>query len=76
MQFEEGIDLTHSGELGVAFTGSEQISAPTNTTPEPPRPLFVPSANRGDLLNVVIQTTQALPVTVHIYDLLIPEVTP
>jgi len=76
MRFEEGIDLTHSGELGVAFTGSEQISAPTNTTPEPPRPLFVPSANRGDLLNVVIETTQALPVTVHIYDLLIPEVTP
>jgi hypothetical protein len=75
--FQEGLDLVHDqDQIATAFTGSELITAPTNTSPVRVRPLFVPSANRGDLLNVVIETTQALPVTVHIYDLLIPEVTP
>jgi hypothetical protein len=36
----------------------------------------VPSANRGDLLNVVITTDQVKLHTVHIYDLFIPEETP
>ena len=76
VKFEEGVDLTHSGEIGVAFTGTEIISQPSNTNPEPPRTLYVPTANRGELLNVVISSTQALPITVHIYDLLIPSVTP
>jgi len=77
IEFEEGLDLQHDqDQLATAFTGSELISAPTNTLPEPVRPLYVPSANRGDLLNVVIETTQMLPITVHIYDLLVPEVTP
>ena len=77
IQFEEGLDLTHDrDEVSLAFTGSELVSAPSNTQPDPVRPLFVPTSNRGDLLNVVIETTQALPITVHIYDLLIPQVTP
>lgn len=77
IEFEEGLDLQHDqDQLATAFTGSELISAPTNILPEPVRPLYVPSANRGDLLNVVIETTQMLPITVHIYDLLVPEVTP
>jgi|SRR5210317_420140 len=75
--FQEGLDLVHDqDQIATAFTGSELITAPTNTSPVRVRPLFVPSANRGDLLNVTIATIQALPITVHIYDLLIPEVTP
>lgn len=75
--FQEGLDLVHDqDQIATAFTGSELITAPTNTSPVRVRPLFVPSANRGDLLNVTIATVQALPITVHIYDLLIPEVTP
>jgi len=77
IEFQEGINLDHDGDqVSLAFTGSEIISVPTNTQPEPVRPLYVPSANRGELLNIVINTTQALPITVHIYDLLIPSVTP
>jgi len=77
IRFEEGIDLEHdSDNLSQAFTGGELVSAPTNTTAEPPRPLYVPSANRGELVNLVIETSQALIATVHIYDLLIPQVTP
>jgi len=77
IRFEEGVDLEHDRDnLSQAFTGGELISAPTNTTPEPPRPLYVPSANRGELVNLVIETSQALIATVHIYDLLIPQVTP
>lgn len=59
-----------------AFTGTELISAPTNVTPDPPRSLFVPSANRGQVLNLEVTTTLALILGVHIYDLLDPEVTP
>lgn len=76
VRFEEGVDLIHSGEIGLAFTGTEIISQPSNTSPEPPRTLYVPTANRGELLNVAITSTQALPITIHIYDLLIPTVTP
>jgi hypothetical protein len=77
IQFDEGLDLQHDqDQLATAFTGTELISAPTNTLPDPVRPLYVPSANRGELLNVIVETTQMLPITVHIYDLLVPEVTP
>ena len=77
MRFEEGVDLDHDRDnLSMAFSGTTLIDQPSNTTPEPPRPLFVPSANRGQLLNVKVTTNQLLPATVHIYDILVPEVTP
>ena len=77
IRFEEGVDLDHERDnLSTAFTGGELISAPTNTTAVPPRPLFVPSANRGEVVNIVIDVSQCLIATVHIYDLLVPEVTP
>jgi len=63
-------------QLLTATTGAQLISAPSNPTPDAPRPLYVPSANRGDLLNVVITTDQVKLHTVHIYDLFIPEETP
>jgi hypothetical protein len=63
-------------ELHIATTGAQLISAPSNPTPEAPRPLYIPSANRGDLLNVVITVDQVKLHTVHIYDLFIPEETP
>jgi len=59
-----------------AFTGADLIPAPTNINPEPPRPLYVPSANRGELLNVRITTNNMVLLGVHIYDLFDPEVTP
>tara|TARA_S200002703_G_C3731016_1_gene224688 strand:- start:255 stop:776 length:522 start_codon:yes stop_codon:yes gene_type:complete len=62
--------------LLTATTGAQLIDAPSNPTPDAPRPLYVPSANRGDLLNVVITTDQVKLHTVHIYDLFIPEETP
>ena len=63
-------------QLLTATTGAQLIAAPSNPTPDAPRPLYVPSANRGDLLNVVITTDQVKLHTVHIYDLFIPEETP
>lgn len=77
IRFEEGVDLDHDRDnLSMAFSGTTLIDQPSNTTPEPPRPLFVPSANRGELLNVKVTTNQLLPATIHIYDILVPEVTP
>lgn len=63
-------------QLFTASTGAQLIDAPTNPTADPPRPLYIPSANRGDLLNVVITVDQVKLHTVHIYDLFIAEETP
>jgi hypothetical protein len=60
----------------VSSTGAELIEAPTNTTPEAPRPLYIPVANRGELLNIELEATQIIPLSVSIYDLFIAEVTP
>jgi len=71
------VDLDPSVQtISTAFTGCDLITAPTNINPEPPRVLFVPQSNRGQLLNVVITTTQALPLYVSIYDVFQAEVTP
>ena len=59
-----------------AFSGTRKISAPSNTTPEGPRPLYVPSANRGDLLNIKVTVSSVSLTAVHIYDLYELEVTP
>ena len=63
-------------DLRTATTGAELISAPTNSQPEAPRPLFIPNANRGDLLNLVFTVNQVKLHAVHIYDLFVPEETP
>lgn len=77
IRFQQGSDLTGgSFETITAFTGTELIDAPTNSTPDFPRPLFVPSANRGQLLNLRFDFNYVEAFTIHIYDLLIPEVTP
>ena len=60
----------------LAFSGSELISAPANSVPDLPRPLFVPSANRGELLNVKVTANNCLILGFNIYDLFNPEVTP
>ena len=76
VRFSE-IELEPSpNDLKTATTGAELISAPSNPTPDSPRPLFVPVANRGGLLNVVITVDQVKLHTVHIYDLFVPEETP
>ena len=62
-----------------AFTGCREIEVgnPLITDPlDPPRPLVIPSANRGDLLNVKITINSLSLIAVHIYDVYQLEVTP
>jgi len=62
--------------LLTTFTGADLIAAPSNVTPDPPRVLYVPSANRGELLNVAVTTNNLVVLGLHIYDIYDPEVTP
>ena len=59
-----------------AFSGTRPIPAPINTSPETPRPLYVPSVNRGQLLNIQFVISSMSLTAVHIYDLYQLEVTP
>lgn len=71
------VDLeSDPNDMKIAFTGAQLIEAPTNVIPEPPRPIYVPSANRGELLNLVLTTNNMVILGVHIYDIFNPEVTP
>ena len=80
IEFESGVHIEDSYRQYVAareaFTGCELIDAPTNLVYDPPRPLFVPSANRGELLNVQILLASVALSSVHIYDIYEAEVTP
>jgi hypothetical protein len=61
----------------VAFTGCTLIDAPTNVTPTAVvRPLYVPSLNRGELLNINVTVNDVAISGVHIYDVFEVEVTP
>ena len=75
------IDLTTTREDrspdAFTFTGTTPIDAPTNTTPTTIiRPLYVPSTNRGQLLNIKITVNDVVISGVHIYDIYQVEVTP
>jgi len=59
-----------------AFTGCELIDAPVSSGYDFPRPLYVPLAKRGELLNIQFLTTAVALSSVHIYDVYEPEVTP
>ena len=62
-----------------AFTGCREIAVgnPLSSDPlDPPRPLVIPSANRGDLLNIKITVNSLSLIAVHIYDVYQLEVTP
>lgn len=79
IQFDSGLHLQddrESLEVRTAFTGCELIDAPTNTSFEPPRPLYVPSANRGELLNIEVLIASVALSSIHIYDIYEAEVTP
>lgn len=81
IQFDNGthIDASLIADGTIArslFTGCELIDAPTNTNPESPRPLYVPTSNRGQLLNIEIEVNDVALGAVHIYDIFTPEVTP
>lgn len=69
-------DTTGAERVQTLFTGCELIEAPTNTTPDLPRPLYVPSANRGDLLVLEIELTGVALIGVHLYDIFESNVTP
>lgn len=61
----------------VAFTGCALIDAPTNASPTTlVRPLYVPSANRGELLNISVTVNDVAISGFHIYDVYEVEVTP
>jgi len=61
--------------LQMSFTGCELIDAPSSASFDFPRPLYVPSANRGELLNIQFNVTAVALSSVHIYDIYEPEVT-
>ena len=61
----------------VAFTGCALINAPTNVSPTTlVRPLYVPSSNRGQLLNISVTVNDVAISGFHIYDVFEAEVTP
>jgi len=68
-------DLTGAEIVRTLFTGCELIEAPTNTTPDPPRPLYIPSGNRGELLIIEVELTAVALASIHIYDIYKAEVT-
>jgi len=79
VRFENNLHLqTNRSDLQPRqiFTGCQTIAAPTGTAYDFPRPLYVPVANRGELLNVQILVDSIALVSVHIYDIYQPEVTP
>ena len=49
-------------------------NAPTNTTPDKPRPLYVPNSDRGEVLYISATTTACILRSITIYDLYDPEV--
>ena len=63
----------------LAFTGC-RIQTPNNTTAgdplDKPRPLIIPLANRGDLLNIKLTVNSLSVVACHIYDIYQVQVTP
>jgi len=69
-------DTTGAESVQTLFTGCELIEAPTNTTPDLPRPLYVPTAKRGDLLVLEIELTGVALIGVHLYDIFESNVTP
>jgi len=79
VQFDDGVHLQsnrQSTEVRQSFTGCELIAAPSSLSYDPPRPLFVPTANRGELLNIQFNITAVALSSVHIYDIYEPEVSP
>lgn len=69
-------DLTGAERVQTLFTGCELIEAPTNTTYDLPRPLYVPTSNRGDLLVLEIEVTAVCLIAIHLYDIFESDVTP
>lgn len=77
VRLSNDIDIENNPfDVITAFTGTELIDAPTNTTPDPARPLYVPSANRGELINLQVSTNLVAIQAVHIYDIYEAQVTP
>ena len=79
IRFQDGLHLqTNPDDLQSRqiFTGCQTIAAPSGSAYDFPRPLYVPSANRGELLNIQVLLTSVALISVHIYDIYQPEVTP
>ena len=81
---DQGIKFTDLSTQGYSyapdefiFSGTQLIDAPTNTSPTVLiRPLYVPSANRGQLLHISVTVNDVAISGFHIYDCFEVEVTP
>ena len=77
IRLNNDVDITGNPvEVATAFTGTAHIDPPTNTQPDAARPLYVPPANRGQLINLQITTSLVSIQAVHIYDIYEAQVTP
>lgn len=81
---DQGIKFTDLSTQGYSyapdefiFSGTQLIGAPTNVSPTVLiRPLYVPPANRGQLLNISVTVNDVAISGFHIYDCFEVEVTP
>ena len=79
-EFPQHLQMSDTTVQEVPYTatsGAIFYEAPTGTSgTDEPRPLFIPSANRGDMLIIEVEVTDCDLVQLDIFDLYQPEVTP
>ena len=79
-EFPQHLQMSETTVKEVPYTatsGAIFYEAPTGTSgTDEPRPLFIPSANRGDMLIIEVEVTDCDLVQLDIFDLYQAEVTP
>lgn len=78
--FPNDLNMTIDGDRDfpyLATTGATFYGVPSGTSGfDDPRPLYIPSANRGDMLLLEVEVTDCDLVSVSFFDLYQPSVTP
>jgi hypothetical protein len=78
--FPAHLQMFNDGDLdrpALATTGATFYDPPSGTSgSDDPRPLYIPSANRGDMLLFEVEVEDCDLVSVSFFDLYQPEVTP
>jgi hypothetical protein len=78
--YSSHLNMTIEGDIDQAYTattGATFYDPPSGTTgTDTPRPLYVPSANRGDMLLLEVEVEDCDLVSVSFFDLYQAEVTP
>ena len=79
-QYPQHLQMAQNAVLDGAYTtssGAIFYDPPTGTTgTDDPRPLYIPSANRGDMLILEVRVEDCDIVQLDIFDLYQPEVSP